>query len=387
LFLVGHRAHYSVRPGLCKTQITGQQTGLREQKLAFSISPSPFSSPSRFLSSMARSHPSSITRRSAGIALPAWLGALVSSGGGKANAKDEWTIIKYNGGEYVADKNVHAFYRFETFAPSGNDRVFRSKTVLMRWKVGTQDIYINNIKFSLSFPVVESGGKALISVIDLAKLIDPVLRPKYIQRKNKITTVVIDPGHGAHDSGAKGVYGYEKDYALSLGLRLRKTLEARGFKIKMTRSTDTFLSLNQRVAYANKVDNAIFVSVHFNSSGNRSASGIETYALAPQGTASTNGGGASGSTHNGNVRDAENIALATAVHAMVIHRINAIDRGIKRARFNVLRGINKPAILFEGGFITNSSEGRKIHTEAYLDQLASSIAEAIVRFQTVLGGK
>ncbi len=302
-------------------------------------------------------------------------------------ANDEWAIIKYDGREYVSDKNVHEFYRFETFAPSGKDRVFRSKTVLMRWKVGEQDIYINNIKFSLSFPVTESGGKALISVIDLAKLIDPVLRPKYISRKNKISTVIIDPGHGAHDSGAKGVYGYEKDYALNLGLRLRKALEARGFNTKMTRSTDTFLSLDQRVAFANRVDDAIFVSVHFNSSGNSAANGIETYALAPQGTASTNGGSASGSSHNGNSRDAENIALATAVHAMVMHRVGAIDRGIKRARFNVLRGINKPAILFEGGFVTNSGEGKKIHSEAYLDQLANSIADAIVNFQKVLGGK
>lgn len=319
--------------------------------------------------------------------LLAMLGASLLLGTTARAANDEWAIIKYDGREYVSDKNVHEFYRFETFAPSGKDRVFRSKTVLMRWKVGEQDIYINNIKFSLSFPVVESGGKALMSVIDLAKLIDPVLRPKYISRKNKITTVIIDPGHGAHDSGAKGVYGYEKDYALNLGLRLRKALEARGFKTTMTRSTDTFLSLEQRVAFANRVDDGIFVSVHFNSSGNSIANGIETYALAPQGTASTNGGSASGSSHNGNARDAENIALATAVHAMVMHRVGAIDRGIKRARFNVLRGINKPAILFEGGFVTNSVEGKKIHSEAYLDQLASSIADAIVNFQKVLGGK
>lgn len=304
-----------------------------------------------------------------------------------ADGKEEWTIIKYGGREYVSDRNVHEFYRFETFAPSGKDRVFRSKTVLMRWKVGAQDIYINNIKFNLSFPVAESGGRALLSVIDLAKLVDPVLRPRYIKRKEKFTTVVIDPGHGAHDSGAKGVLGYEKHYALNLGLRLRRELEARGFKTKMTRSTDTFLTLNERVAFANKVDNAVFVSVHFNSSGNSTASGIETYALAPQGTASTNGGRASGSSHNGNARDAENIALATAVHAMVMHRVDAIDRGIKRARFNVLRGINKPAILFEGGFVTNSAEARKINSEAYLDQLAKSIADAVVNFQKVLGGK
>ncbi len=312
----------------------------------------------------------------------------VDFAGGSAHAagKDEWSIVKYQGREYVADSNVHEFYRFETFSPSGKDRIFKSKTVLMRWRIGAQDIYINNIKFNLSFPVAESGGKALLSVIDLAKLIDPVLRPKYIKRKQKITTVVIDPGHGAHDSGAKGVLGYEKNYALNLGLRVRKELEARGFNVKMTRTTDTFLTLGERVAFANKVDNAVFVSVHFNSSGSRTASGIETYALAPQGTASTNGGNASGSFNNGNARDAENIALATAVHAMAMHRVDAIDRGIKRARFNVLRGINKPAILFEGGFVTNTAEARKIDSSAYLDELAKAISDAIVNFQKVLGG-
>jgi len=314
------------------------------------------------------------------------LSLAMACGSAHAAGKDEWTIIKHQGREYVSDKNVHEFYRFETFGPSGRDRIFKSKTVLMRWRVGAQDIYINNIKFNLSFPVAESGGKALLSVIDLAKLIDPVLRPKYIKRKQKITTVVIDPGHGAHDSGAKGVLGYEKNYALNLGLRIRKELEARGFTVKMTRTTDTFLTLGERVAFANRVDNAIFVSVHFNSSGSRSASGIETYALAPQGTASTNGGNASGSFNNGNARDAENIALATAVHAMAMHRVDAIDRGIKRARFNVLRGINKPAILFEGGFVTNSAEARKIESSAYLDELAKAISDAIVNFQKVLGG-
>lgn len=327
---------------------------------------------------------------SAIIACVAALLSLASAcGSAHAAGKDEWSIVKYQGREYVSDKNVHEFYRFETFSPSGTggkDRIFKSKTVLMRWRIGAQDIYINNIKFNLSFPVAESGGKALLSVIDLAKLIDPVLRPKYIKRKQKITTVVIDPGHGAHDSGARGVLGYEKNYALNLGLRLRKELEARGFKVKMTRTTDTFLTLGERVAFANKVDNAVFVSVHFNSSGSRSASGIETYALAPQGTASTNGGNASGSFNNGNSRDAENIALATAVHAMAMHRVDAIDRGIKRARFNVLRGINKPAILFEGGFVTNSAEARKIDSAAYLDELAKAISDAIVNFQKVLGG-
>ncbi len=292
----------------------------------------------------------------------------------------EWEVVKYQDREYVTADSVNEFYRFERFLTEGKDLIFKTQTVLMRWKVGAQEIYINNVKFNLSFPILEQKGKVLISGLDLTKLIDPVLRPNYIRRPQKFNTVIIDPGHGAHDPGAKGIYGYEKDYVLDTSLRLKKELEKRGLKVVMTRMTDTFLTLSQRVAFANKVDNAIFISIHYNS-GNSSASGIETYSLAPQGTSSTNGGRASGSYFTGNGRDAENIALATAVHAMVMHRVDAVDRGIKRARYNVLCGIDKPAILFEGGFVTNSSEGKKINTPAYRDTLAQSIADAIVKFQ------
>lgn len=297
----------------------------------------------------------------------------------------EWKILKIGGRDYVSDENVKNFYRFERYVTSGDDRLFKHPTLIMRWKSGSQNIYINNIVFNLSYPVAEQNGHAYISTIDLAKLVDPVLRPSYIKKPIKFNTVIIDPGHGDHDSGAKGVYGWEKNYTLDLSLRLKRELEARGFKTRMTRSTDIFLSLGQRVEFANSVNDAIFISIHFNSSGSRTASGIETYALAPAGTSSTDGSAPWSDFLNGNVRDAENIALATAVHAHVMSDLKTTDRGIKRARFNVLRGINKPAILFEGGFITNSSEGKKIHTDTYRDQLASSIANAIVKFQKAVG--
>ncbi len=301
-----------------------------------------------------------------------------------ASGKD-WEVVKINGRDYISDEDVTGFYRFDRFVVSGADRLFKHPTLIMRWKTGSQNIYINDILFNLSFPIVEHGGHAMISTVDLAKLVDPVLRPSYIKKPIRFNTVVIDAGHGAHDSGAKGVYGYEKDYTLDMALRLKAALEKRGFKTQMTRSTDTFLSLGQRVDFANRVNDAVFVSIHFNSSGSRSANGIETYALAPQGTSSTDGSAAWSSFLNGNVRDAENIALATAVHAHVIHELKMTDRGIKRARFNVLRGINKPAILFEGGFITNSTEGKRIHSVAYREELANAIANAVVKFQKAVG--
>lgn len=301
-------------------------------------------------------------------------------------AKD-WQIYNIGGREYVSDENVAKFYQFDRFASQGDDRLFKHPSLIMTWKVGSQSIYVNNIKFNLSFPVIESNGKALISSVDLAKLVDPVVRPSYIKSPINFDTVVIDAGHGAHDSGAKGVMGWEKDYALDMALRLEKALQQRGFKTLLTRRNDVFLTLGQRVDIANRQNNAIFISLHFNSSGSRDANGIETYALAPQGTRSTNGGSPWNSPLSGNRRDAENIALATAVHAHVIHDMKPIDRGIKRARFNVLRGINKPAILFEGGFVTNPTEGKKIHDPQHRQRIVDSIANAVVKFRTAVGKK
>ncbi|MEX2578872.1 MAG: N-acetylmuramoyl-L-alanine amidase [Verrucomicrobiales bacterium] len=303
-----------------------------------------------------------------------------------ASAKD-WQIYSLGGREYVSDENVAKFYQFERFAKEGDDRLFRHPSLIMTWKIGSQSIFVNNIKFNLSFPVIENGGKAMLSSVDLAKLVDPVVRPSYIKKPINFDTVVIDAGHGAHDSGAKGVLGWEKDYALDMALRLEKALQQRGFKTLLTRRNDVFLTLGQRVEIANRQKNAIFVSVHFNSSGSRDANGIETYALAPQGTRSTNGGSPWNSPLSGNTRDAENIALATAVHAHVVHDLKPIDRGIKRARFNVLRGINKPAILFEGGFVTNPVEGKKVHDPQHRQNLAESIAAAVVKFRTAVGNK
>ncbi|MEM7603351.1 MAG: N-acetylmuramoyl-L-alanine amidase [Verrucomicrobiota bacterium] len=311
---------------------------------------------------------------------------VLSLAGSVVQGKD-WNVYKLGGREYVSDENVAKFYGFQRFAKEGSDRIFKHTHLIMTWKVGSQSIYVNNIKFNLSFPVVDNGGKAMLSTVDLAKLVDPVVRPSYIKKPISFDTVVIDAGHGAHDSGAVGPFGREKDYALDMALRLEKNLQSKGFKTLLTRRQDVFLTLGQRVAIANGQRNAIFISLHFNSSGSRDANGIETYALAPQGTRSTNGGSPWSSPLSGNVRDAENIALATAVHAHVIHELRSVDRGIKRARFNVLRGINKPAILFEGGFVTNASEGKQINDPAHRQRIADSISAAVVKFRTAVAKK
>lgn len=301
------------------------------------------------------------------------------------NAGVAWQIYDYGGQDYVTAESMHKFYRFSEFKVSGDHVWFKNPTLIMKGRVGSLDMLINNIKFVLSNPVRSINGKVCFSRLDLAKLLDPVIRPWLITQGEPFDTVIIDPGHGGHDSGAKGVYGYEKDFTLKLGESTRAALLKRGFKVVMTRQDDRFISLGGRVKFANAIPKSIFVSLHFNSAST-SASGIETFALTPQGGSSTSMGARAwdAKAFTGNVRDAENIALATAVHAMVMHRFKLIDRGIKRARWSVLTGCTRPGILFEGGFVTNQAEGRLIASQLYREQLANAIADAIMNYRAAL---
>ena len=296
-----------------------------------------------------------------------------------------WDVVKISGRDYVTGDSIHRFYRFSTYKVEGQHIWFRSNNLIMKATFDSQELLINNIKFVLSFPVESSGGRAVFSRLDLCKLIDPVLRPSYIRGADPFNTVVLDAGHGGHDSGAKGVYGYEKDYTLKMAYAVKSSLEKRGFKVIMTRTTDAFISRTGRVAIANKTPNCIFISLHFNSGGS-SATGIETFALTPQFASASleRGGGYNSSGLTGNQQDSENIALATALHALVIHRFKLVDRGIKRAQWTVLTGCQKPGILFEGGFITNSKECQLVAAQTYREALANTIGDAVMNYRRAL---
>lgn len=239
-----------------------------------------------------------------------------------------------------------------------------------------QDFYVNNYRYVLSYPIKSHGGELMISSTDVSKLVDPVLRPRFSKNAATLRTVVIDPGHGGHDAGAVSPYAREKDCNLAVALKLRRLLRERGYKVVMTRDTDVFLTLQQRVQIANSCPDSIFVSIHHNS-GRRAADGIETFTLAPHGTTSPFARTRRTADLSGNDQDSENIALATAIHSRAIKNTKATDRGIQRARFSVLCTIKRPAILFEGGFVSNPTEGQRISTSKYQDMLAQSICSGI----------
>jgi N-acetylmuramoyl-L-alanine amidase len=159
-----------------------------------------------------------------------------------------------------------------------------------------------------------------------------------------------------------------------------------GYTVRLTRSSDVFLPLESRANFANHQPKAIFVSVHFNA-GRADSVGIETYSLAPQGVPSTNDYVPSINDFRpcvGNVRDSANIALATSMHSALITTVRTYDRGIKRARFVVLRDINIPGVLIEGGFLSNPQDGMRIATPQYRQLVAQAIFQGVQSYNRAM---
>ena len=288
-----------------------------------------------------------------------------------------------DGQDYVKLADLWKFYKFQPMSGRPGFSTFGAGNRQVSVRAGKQDFYVNNYRYVLSYPVREVNGSLMISETDLEKLVDPVLRPKYSMNAGTIRTVVLDAGHGGHDAGAVSSYSVEKNCNLELAHRVRKLLQKSGYRVVMTRDKDFFLTLQQRVEIANRVPDSIFVSIHHNSGG-RDAKGIETFTLAPHGTTSPFARTRRMEELSGNNQDSENIALATAVHSRAIKNTGAVDRGIQRARFSVLCTINRPAILFEGGFVSNADEGSKIATEEYQNKLAKAICEGIVAYSNTV---
>ncbi len=297
-----------------------------------------------------------------------------------------WEQVQYKGGAYITLQSVSKFYDM-TMTRNGKSLLMENEKVLIRGEVGSRSAYLNNVHFQLAYPIVSHAGKYLISRIDLSKLIDPVLRPNFINNAKSFGTVVLDPGHGGRDRGARGHHGYEADYTLRVARMVRAHLRRLGYKVEMTRDSDTYVSLERRVQIANQFRDAVCISIHFNSAKNSSATGIETFCVSPPGV--THYGRSLQARDKkavpGNFVDSASMALATAVHQRSIRRTgNKEDRGIKHARYNVLSGIRIPTVLIEGGFISNPGESRMVHTNDYQQKLALGIAEAVTIYHEAI---
>lgn len=328
-----------------------------------------------------------LTRRTLLARAAAW--AALATLPTAALARFEWNIVRVNGKDYLTGQKLKEFFRFRTYSVRGRSATWDAGAVVMRAQANSNELRVNDILFILTDTVLGRGDDVLISRLDFSKLIEPVLRPDFIADGPIFDTVVIDPGHGGHDSGAVGNGVREKELALRLGRLVGAQLRAEGLEVDFTREDDRFITLDGRVQFANRHDAAIFLSLHFNSSDRAAARGVETFALSPQGVAHYGRGvrAQDGRARAGNARDAENIALATAVHGAMQRATAAPDRGIRRARWTVLQGLQIPGVLVEGGFVSNAAEAAQLADDRYIQRMAQSIARGVLNYRRAIAGR
>jgi N-acetylmuramoyl-L-alanine amidase len=197
-----------------------------------------------------------------------------------------------------------------------------------------------------------------------ANTTSPEADTKLVGQKSEKILVTIDPGHGGKDPGAIGLDGLrEVDVILPISLRVAKILEEKGVATHLTRDSDYFVGLDERVVMSRKTGASIFVSIHANSIDNRpDVNGLETYHY-----------------HRG-------LELANIVHSNIIGVLGGdrddplLDRGVRSARFLVLRKSEIPAILVEVGYLTSPTESLKLADEKYRDRMADAIAQGILEY-------
>src|SRR6266487_1461445 len=305
-----------------------------------------------------------------------------------ASAADDWQVIKINGHDYLSVDNIARFYRLPAeVAPSGAKIRFETVKNPLEFVSGSREVMINGARSWLCFPVIEHDGKYLVSRTDVAKTIEPLVRPHRVPDVGKAQTVVLDPGHGGHDKGQVSRYGCEKDFALDVARKLRPILQAKGMRVIMTREGDYFVPLEVRAQIANKARNSIFVSIHFNgTNGDPDATGFEIFSFTPRGAPSTSDSAVRSSAFNmqpGSQVDAQSMALSACIYHSLLGHIPEYDRGIKRARFAVLRLTKVPAVLIEGGFLTERGESKLISNKDWRGKIAAAIGVGIENYRAL----
>src|SRR5438034_1940808 len=195
--------------------------------------------------------------------------------------------------------------------------------------------------------------------------------------------VVLDPGHGGQDSGAMCGGVMEKDLTLDVARRVDHLLAAEGIATLMTRLGDSYVSLADRAAFGNRVKDSIFVSIHFNEDNKPVATGVETYYAAHQ--------LASGSLlaswlpflsrPPSDSPKSESQSLASFIQEALVARTRSVDRGTQPKQFFVSANVTSPAVLIEGGLLTNKDDVSKLASEDYRNQLAAAVADGILRYR------
>ena len=218
------------------------------------------------------------------------------------------------------------------------------------------------------------------------KVIIPIFYPNNSLRFENARVIILDPGHGGKDPGARDPWRSveEKRVALYLARKVRRILKKEHITVHLTRKADYYLSLEKRCQLAKKFNADIFVSIHLNAAHSSRPKGIETHILPAAGSPITSNPeflkARDSKTYPGNRHDAANMILGYELQKSVLKHSQGNDRGVRRSRFYVLRNMSCPAALVECGFLSNRAEAEKFIAKSYRDKLARAIAEGILAY-------
>ena len=291
--------------------------------------------------------------------------------------------VTYAGKRYVALKDLAAMYGLPLTMPGGKAVQIRGQFTQLLFTADGRQAVINGTTVWLHAPVIKVAGNWSVTDADAQMVVDPLVRPSAFLATKGTRTVVLDAGHGGKDPGTMGKTGVkEKDVALDIALRVKAHLAAAGIRVVMTRDSDRFWELEDRPYLAARGGGDLFVSLHMNAASSRTVQGIETFVTAVENYPPT-----SESRLNGkfpavpnNQFNHSNTILGTQIHRSLVGITRAEDRGLKRARFVVLRNSAMPSALVECGFLSNPKEEQKLATPSYRETVALGVAQGILNY-------
>lgn len=294
-----------------------------------------------------------------------------------------------HGRRYLSLEEVAARLGMQRGPLDGRHQEVTSQWTRLRFERDARAFELNGIQVHAGFPATLWKGQIWITEADYNETLAPVLAPQVNGQPPQLRKIVIDPGHGGRDQGARNSRYklYEKHLVLDMSRRLEKALEAQGYQVELTRRDDRFIGLEERSQIANRAGADLFISVHVNAVASPQAHGAEVYVLTPRGQPSTARGRPSASderTYPGNRHDGWNALVGYHVQRALIKRTEARDRGLKRARFAVLRGLDCPGLLIEGGFVSHPREGPNLGSAAYRQRIVDAIAEGVEAYARTL---
>jgi N-acetylmuramoyl-L-alanine amidase len=232
-------------------------------------------------------------------------------------------------------------------------------------------VHLNSILIALTCCLTACGHRVIPPEVAILH----TLPKKNLPSKQKAEVIVVDPGHGGKDAGTNSKKdGYEeKELTLETAFLIADSLKYLGYKVVLTRKQDTYVSLETRSELANTLHADLFVSIHYNYSESQEAQGIEIFYYKEEKTPLSN-------------RVAQSKALGQDVLKTIVKQTGADSRGVKQANFAVVRETKMPAILIEGGFLSNTAERTRIHDPKYRLGLAQGIAQGIDAYLRVRKG-